>query len=143
MLRCDAFMLHAVPRRAAAAIPMSLMLFTPPVHPQGEVRALWVVRTSLASPSAIETMVASARSGGFNTPLVQIRGQGDADFQPGLEPRPMSLAAQAAFDPLAATIARAHDAGLQVHAWNNVNLVAGANELPRHASTSSIDIRNG
>ena len=67
---------------------------------------------------------------GFNTLLVQVRGRGDAYFQHGIEPRPASLAAQPAFDPLATTIARAHAAGLQVHAWINVNLVAGAAELP-------------
>jgi len=59
-----------------------------------------------------------------------VRGRGDAYFQQGIEPRPASLAAQPAFDPLATTIARAHEAGLQVHAWINVNLVAGAVDLP-------------
>jgi uncharacterized lipoprotein YddW (UPF0748 family) len=101
-----------------------------PLHAQDEVRALWVVRTTLTSPAAIATMVRAARSGGFNTLIVQIRGRGDAYYQRGVEPRPVALAAQPAFDPLATTIERAHDAGLQVHAWVNVNLVAGAAELP-------------
>ena len=43
---------------------------------------------------------------------------------------PLALATQPAFDPLARAIAQAHDAGLQVHAWVNVNLVAGVGELP-------------
>jgi uncharacterized lipoprotein YddW (UPF0748 family) len=122
-------MLHAVLRRSIAAIAASLFIFGP-VHAQDEVRALWVVRTTLASPSAIATMVTEARNGGFNTLLVQVRGRGDAYFQHGVEPRPTALAAQPAFDPLATTIAKAHEAGLQVHAWINVNLVAGAAELP-------------
>lgn len=121
---------HAALRRAIAAIAASLILIIPPAHAQDEVRALWVVRTTLTSPSAIATMVAAAKHGGFNTLLVQVRGRGDAYFQQGIEPRPASLAAQPAFDPLAATIARAHEAGLQVHAWINVNLVAGAADLP-------------
>lgn len=121
---------HAVPRRAIAAIAASLMLSISPVHAQDEVRALWVVRTTLTSPSAIATMVAAAKSGGFNTLLVQVRGRGDAYFQHGIEPRPPSLAAQPAFDPLATTIAAAHEAGLHVHAWINVNLIAGAADLP-------------
>lgn len=100
------------------------------LHAQGEVRALWVVRTSLSSPASITTMVSAAKTGGFNTLLVQIRGRGDAYYQHGLEPRATALAGQPAFDPLETTIARAHDAGLQVHAWVNVNLVAGAGELP-------------
>ena len=61
-----------------------------------------------------------------------------------LEPRPASLAAQPAFDPLATTIAQAHEAGLQVHAWINVNLVASAAELP--AAREHVDLppsRNG
>jgi uncharacterized lipoprotein YddW (UPF0748 family) len=121
---------HAVLRRAIATIAASLTLINSPVHARDEVRALWVVRTTLTSPSAIATMVATAKSGGFNTLLVQVRGRGDAYFQHGIEPRPASLAAQPAFDPLATTIARAHDAGLRVHAWINVNLVAGAADLP-------------
>lgn len=101
-----------------------------PLHAQDEVRALWVVRTTLTSPAAIATMVESAKKGGFNTLLVQIRGRGDAFFQGGIEPRPASLAAQPAFDPLAVTIACAHEAGLRVHAWLNINLISGASELP-------------
>jgi uncharacterized lipoprotein YddW (UPF0748 family) len=120
----------ALLRRATAAIAASLILIISPVHAQDEVRALWVVRTTLTSPAAIAAMVAAAKNGGFNTLLVQVRGRGDAYFQQGIEPRPAALAAQPAFDPLAATIARAHDAGLQVHAWINVNLIAGASELP-------------
>ena len=95
-----------------------------------EVRALWVVRTTLSSPAAIETMVKAAQAGGFNTLLVQVRGRADAYYSGGIEPRPSLLAAQPAFDPLAETIARAHEAGLQVHAWVNVNLVAGVGDLP-------------
>ena len=133
MLRSDGFMLHGSPRRAAAAVAAALLLLLWPLRaqePGTEVRALWVVRTTLTSPAAIATMVAAAKGGGFNTLLVQVRGRGDAYFQNGLEPRPPALDAQTGFDPLATTIARAHDAGLRVHAWVNVNLVSGANELP-------------
>jgi uncharacterized lipoprotein YddW (UPF0748 family) len=94
-----------------------------------EVRALWVVRTSLTSPAAVEEMVAAARESGFNTLLVQIRGRGDAYYLGGVEPRPAALISQPGFDPLAATVAAAHQAGLAVHAWINVNLVAGT-DLP-------------
>ncbi len=100
------------------------------VRAQDEVRALWVVRTSLTSPAAIDSMVTAARAGGFNTLLVQVRGRADAYYANGLEPRPSSLDALPGFDPLAVTIARAHTAGLEVHAWINVNLVSSAVELP-------------
>jgi uncharacterized lipoprotein YddW (UPF0748 family) len=85
-------------------------------------------------------MVAAARAGGFNTLLVQVRGRGDAYYRSRLEPRAAELAAQPDFDPLAATIAQAHGAGLRVHAWIAVNLVSSAATLP--ASRDHIVYRN-
>jgi uncharacterized lipoprotein YddW (UPF0748 family) len=114
---------------AAAVIGVGLIRGVD-VHAGDEVRALWVVRTTLTSPAAIETMVKAARAGGFNTLLVQVRGRADAYYSNGLEPRPAALDTQPSFDPLAATIAQAHEADLQVHAWVNVNLVAGVGEMP-------------
>src|SRR5438128_11290673 len=121
-------MFRAIPcnrRLTVAAGAVLLLLFQTPaavqLHAQSEVRALWVVRTTLTSPAAIATMVDAAKSGGFNALIVQVRGRGDAYFQNGIEPRPSALASQPSFDPLAVTIARAHSAGLQVHAWINVN----------------------
>jgi uncharacterized lipoprotein YddW (UPF0748 family) len=110
-----------------------------PLHALDEVRALWVVRTSLTSAQAIEEMVAAAKQSGFNTLLVQVRGLGDSYVQGGLEPRPASLAAQPTFDPLAMAIAKGHERGLAVHAWINVNLVAGT-DVP--ASRSHIVYRH-
>ena len=95
------------------------------VSARDEVRALWVARTSLSSPQAIDSMVTAARQSGFNTLLVEVRGRGDSYFLNGLEPRPSSLAMQPTFDPLGEAIAKAHARGLAIHAWINVNLVAG------------------
>jgi uncharacterized lipoprotein YddW (UPF0748 family) len=96
-----------------------------------EVRALWVLRTSLTSPDQIKRLVRAARDSGFNTLLVQVRGRGDAYFTQGLEPRPPQLSGTpASFDPLALTLTAAHTAGLRVHAWINVNLVASALMMP-------------
>jgi uncharacterized lipoprotein YddW (UPF0748 family) len=68
---------------------------------------------------------------GFNTLLVQVRGRGDAYFNSRLEPRASTLSGQPpSFDPLEAVIAEARRAGLRVHAWVNVNLIAGVGELP-------------
>src|SRR5262249_24206501 len=58
---------------------------------------------------------------------------GDAYYLNAQEPRPPQLARQPSFDPLAVTIARAHESGLTVHAWININLVAGL-ELPADRS---------
>ena len=96
-----------------------------------EIRAMWVLRTSLTSPETIAELVRSARQAGFNTLFVQVRGRGDAYFRGGLEPVPADvLRRPATFDPLAHVLESAHDAGLRVHAWVNVNLVSSAAELP-------------
>lgn len=122
-------MLSAVLRAAVAAITAAVVVVSAAAGAD-EVRALWVVRTSLTSPAAIGAMVTSAKAGGFNTLLVQVRGRGDAYYQRALEPRPAALASQPAFDPLATVIDRAHAAGLRVHAWMNMNLVVGVGEMP-------------
>src|SRR5712691_9388306 len=73
--------------------------------PTNEVRALWVVRTTLTSPEKIRTMVDTAANNGFNTIIVQVRGRGDAYYRSHQEPRATELKDQSAeFDPLAVTL---------------------------------------
>src|SRR5215208_5128150 len=96
-----------------------------------EVRALWVVRTTLTSPEKIRQLVNSAADNGFNTLIVQIRGRGDAYYNSRVEPRAIDLKDQPpSFDPLALTLAEAHKRGLKVHAWINTNLLANLDALP-------------
>lgn len=96
-----------------------------------EVRALWVLRTSLSSPASVQNLVEAARTNGFNTLLVQVRGRGDAYYQSKIEPRAAELSRQPeTFDPLASVIDAARAGGLKVHAWVNVNLVSSAADLP-------------
>src|SRR3954470_4679377 len=101
------------------------VLAPPPLDAADTVRTVWVDRARLTSPQAIDEVVASAKQGGFDTLMVQVRGRGDAYFLNGIEPRPASLSSQPAFDPLADAVAKGHAGGLAVHAWINVNLVAG------------------
>src|SRR6185436_367564 len=95
-----------------------------------QTRALWVTRTTLTSPESIRQMVAAAQAGGFNTLLVQVRGRGDAYYQPTIEPRATELAGKPDFDPLATVLQDAHAVGMKVHAWVAVNLVSSAVSLP-------------
>ena len=96
-----------------------------------EVRALWVVRTTLTSPEKIRQLVASAADNGFNTLIVQIRGRGDAYYKSRVEPRAVELKDQPlSFDPLAFTLAEAHQRGLKVHGWLNTSLLANLDALP-------------
>jgi uncharacterized lipoprotein YddW (UPF0748 family) len=88
---------------------------------------MWVQRGSLVSPKTIQSVVNMARDGGFNTLIVQVRGRGDAYYASRHEPRPPLLARQPdSFDPLALLLTSARRAGLNVHAWVNVNLVSDA-----------------
>ncbi|HYJ86104.1 MAG TPA: family 10 glycosylhydrolase [Pyrinomonadaceae bacterium] len=96
-----------------------------------EVRALWVVRTTLTSPEKIRAMVEAAKSNGFNTLIVQVRGRGDSYYRSRREPRAMELKDQPAeFDPLAVTLKEARSRGLKVHAWLNTSLLANLDTLP-------------
>jgi uncharacterized lipoprotein YddW (UPF0748 family) len=97
-----------------------------------EVRALWVVRTSITSPEAIEKVVSDAKRAGVNTLIVQVRGRGDAYYRSRWEPRSDALKEQpTSFDPLAEVLRQAHGAGIQVHAWLNTHLLGNLDELPQ------------
>ena len=125
---------------AAAVMTLLIMLSvcaqekgaTPsPLTSAREVRALWVVRTSLTSPQKIQAMVNSAADNGFNTLIVQVRGRGDAYYNSHVEPRAVELKDQLpSFDPLAVTLTEAHKRGLKVHAWLNTSLLANLDALP-------------
>ena len=99
-----------------------------------EVRAVWVTRTSLDSPAAVQELVRQAAAAGFNTLIVQVRGRGDALYRSLLEPRPEFLSDQPQFDPLQTVIQEAHARGLAVHAWVNAHLVWGPEDPPREPS---------
>lgn len=90
--------------------------------PPNEVRALWVVRTTLTSPEKIHAMVECAHANSFNTLIVQVRGRGDAYYRSQWEPRAAaSLKDQLqSFDPLALTVAEAKRKGLKVHAGSTL-----------------------
>jgi uncharacterized lipoprotein YddW (UPF0748 family) len=123
-------MLRVSPQVGAIAVLLMVVSSASPAA-QEDVRALWVVRTTLTSPASIDAMVEAARAGGFNTLLVQVRGRGDRYYRHGSEPRAATLQRQPpSFDPLAHVIARAHAAGLRVHAWVNANLVSSVAALP-------------
>lgn len=113
---------------AQSATTMQAARAAPPAN---EVRALWVVRTTLTSPAKIREMVSRAHAAGFNTLIVQVRGRGDAYYRSRWEPRALALKDQPAnFDPLATTIKEARRLGLGVHAWINTSLLANLDDLP-------------
>lgn len=114
-----------------AALPPA-PLAAAPAPAVAETRALWVLRGSLTTPAKIDRLVADAARAGFNTLFLQIRGRGDAYYASALEPRGVAIAPK--FDPLGHAVAAARAAGLRVHVWFNVNLVASPNILPTDRS---------
>ncbi|MBS1788058.1 MAG: family 10 glycosylhydrolase [Acidobacteria bacterium] len=115
-------------RQAANFLPGSL---PSPETIVGEVRALWVVRHTMASPQSVKEMVRRAKADGFTDLIVQVRGRGDAYYNSKIEPRADELAGQPTkFDPLALAVEEAHRVGLRVHAWINIYVVANIEELP-------------
>ena len=115
----------------AMAVACTTLLAGDDAPPPAEMRAMWVLRTSLTSPAGIATLVKQAKDNGFNTLLVQVRGRGDAYYRSRLEPMPADLDRQpASFDPLAHVLQAAGAAGIRVHAWVNINLVSSAVALP-------------
>jgi uncharacterized lipoprotein YddW (UPF0748 family) len=101
--------------------------------PPGELRGLWVVRTALVSPQAVDRVVDDAAEAGMNALFVQVRGRGDAFYRTSLAPRSPLLESQPRdFDPLKRLLARARARRMQVHAWVNVLLAAHFGQpLPR------------
>lgn len=89
------------------------------------------MRKSITSEAAVEKAVADAKAAGINTLIVQVRGRGDAFYRSRFEPRSADLRdAPEAFDPLSSVLAKAHAAGIEVHAWINTHLLCDINDLP-------------
>ncbi|HEX9105895.1 MAG TPA: family 10 glycosylhydrolase [Longimicrobiales bacterium] len=89
------------------------------------MRALWVVRNTLAHPDSARAMVRRAQAAGFNTLIVQVRGGGDASYDSRWEPKPPAIAQRKGYDPLALVIGEAHKRGMTVHAWLNTIYLTG------------------
>src|SRR5204862_832337 len=102
-----------------ALLLLSGVPLSAPTRPP-EVRGLWVVRTALVSPEAVDRVVDGAIEGGITDLFVQVRGRGDAFYESRLVGRSDLLAQQpVGFDPLFRLIERSRPRGLRVHAWVN------------------------
>lgn len=113
------------PARPAVALPHTIYL---PAAAAGEApretRAVWVTRWDYRRLADIQAIVDKAAYANLNTILFQVRGQADAFYRSELEPWSSlltgTLGRDPGWDPLAEMVARAHAAGIEVHAWINV-----------------------
>src|SRR3970282_325795 len=85
-------------------------------EPPSELRGVWIVRTALVSPEAVDRVVDEAASAGLNALFVQVRGRGDSFYRSSLAPRSPLLERQPKdFDPLRRLLARARMPRLSGH----------------------------
>jgi uncharacterized lipoprotein YddW (UPF0748 family) len=114
-----------------------------PDPPMVEFRGLWVSRfdwtlnASDIRPGKIDEIVNNAAYAGFNVIFFQVRGTADAFYDSTVEPwsdrLTGTLGQNPGWDPLARLITKAHERGIQVHAYLNVYPVwTGCSPPPNH-----------
>lgn len=93
---------------------------TPSRH-EGPVRAVWVTRFDYKTADDVTRIIDTCGEAGFNTVVFQVRGNGTAFYRSKLEPWAEQFNFQdPGFDPLQVALDRAHERGLELHAWVNV-----------------------
>jgi uncharacterized lipoprotein YddW (UPF0748 family) len=109
-----------------------LFMFLPfqALSDDNEGRALWIVRTTLASRSSIDKAIESAVTGGFRTLFVQAVGRGDAFYPSKILPLSELLSVETDFDPLKYFVDQAHARDLEVHVWINLLYVWSSKKMP-------------
>lgn len=113
------------------------------------MRGVWVdaFGEGIRSPGEVAELVDFAVAAGLDTLVVQVTRRGDAFANALPVPRADADLAPPPFDPLAAVCARAHEAGLAVHAWlaatpiarDGPTAEANRNWLSRHVDGSQRD----
>ncbi len=118
-----------------AALTVALVYFsrgTAQAQPDSsafEMRCLWVVRSDIATPGAIDELIRFAQLKRFNNLIVQVRGRGDAYYNSSFIPKG-SLIRDKSFDPLEYLIDKAHAHDIKIHAWVNTYLLWSDSRLP-------------
>lgn len=130
---------------ALAASLLVAALVSPAIAqaPQEQYRGFWVdtFNTRLNSPSDVGAVVSHAAQARANALFVQVRRRGDAWYLNGSEPLPDNVPIERDFDPLQEIVARAHERGIEVHAF----VIVGAiwNSLTPPADPTHVFNRHG
>jgi len=114
--------MQARPILIAAAL-IALVASTGCVGPRvdGAMRAIWVTRFDYKSADDVHRIVDNCADAGFNAVLFQVRGNGTAFYDSNFEPWADELGGEdPGFDPLKLAIDRAHERGVELHAYVNV-----------------------
>ncbi len=104
---------------ALLSLPLTYAQVWLPPAQTGTLRGLWVdaYGAGFKTEDEISTLIADARALNLNTLFVQVVRRGDCYCLQSTLPVVDDPVLEANFDPLAQLVTRAHEAGLQVHAW--------------------------
>ncbi|MBW2242982.1 MAG: family 10 glycosylhydrolase [Deltaproteobacteria bacterium] len=125
-----------VNRRVLAFLLLLPLVLEAEARAEASPRGLWVLcegsQRVLEHPERIDRLLADARAMGVSDLFVQVYRGGRAWFASSLaDPAPYAATfREGERDALQVLIARAHEAGLRVHAWVNVLSMAGHAEGP-------------
>ena len=87
--------------------------------PAQEYRAYWANVNSPAfkTPQNVDALIENLATSRANAIFAQVRSRGTSYYRDSLEPFAEDPAVPADFDPLAYLVERAHERGIEVHAW--------------------------
>ncbi|MGE3852147.1 MAG: family 10 glycosylhydrolase [Planctomycetota bacterium] len=115
--------------------------FRPVTPGADEYRGIWVSRFEWPSANAttmranLRTIMTNAVRGGFNSVVLQVRGQADTMYPSPDEPwSPIIGGASPGFDPLRMALDEAHARGLQLHAYFNTHVYWSGSTAPAAGS---------
>ncbi|GAA4897851.1 uncharacterized lipoprotein YddW (UPF0748 family) [Stackebrandtia albiflava] len=96
-------------------------------------RSMWVdgFNEGIYTPAQVTELVADATALNANALIVQVARRYDCFCNRALYPRTDAAIDPAPYDPLDEVIAQAHAAGIEVHAWVNVNTLWNSATPPR------------
>ncbi|MCP4591492.1 MAG: family 10 glycosylhydrolase [bacterium] len=87
----------------------------------GPWRSIWITRYDYKTAEQVERIVDKCADAGFNALLFQVRGNGTAFYNSSFEPWADELGgSDPGFDPLELACRKAHERGMQLHAYVNV-----------------------
>lgn len=101
-----------------------------------EVRAVWVdsFNPGLRSPSEIDQLIARVKLGNLNTIIAQVRRNAQSLYANSLEGWVENYVPPDGFDPLQDLVQKAHQEGIEVHAWVNIGPIYSGHPLIPTAS---------
>ncbi|ONK10893.1 family 10 glycosylhydrolase [Streptomyces sp. MP131-18] len=104
-------------------------------NPPEQWRSYWVdaFNEGIYTPDQVSTLIDDALAVNANALIVQTARRYDCFCNRAQYPRTDAAVDPAPYDPLDEVIAQAHAAGLEVHAWVNVNTMWNSTTPPRSA----------